>query len=228
METHLRTELVLAALNMALGQRRPRGVIHHSDHGSQGEFKRSSQHLDRENCDDYSKAPFRSMRASTVAITGPASGSTAGELSAVLGIDCGRPFNRRTLLSTPECRPPWVAGGSGGRAACHRYIFRSLRSPCRAAIYRLPSAERSPSCVFKDRESARLPASLGGPLRRSPASCAGTPRRVAADWNIAPPPRNGMLIVRCAVPKQPSWWGTKPCAVMCKTGLQVRLPRLTG
>jgi transposase InsO family protein len=35
METHLRTELVLAALNMALGQRRPRGVIHHSDHGSQ-------------------------------------------------------------------------------------------------------------------------------------------------------------------------------------------------
>ena len=35
MATHLRTELVLAALNMALGQRRPRGVIHHSDHGSQ-------------------------------------------------------------------------------------------------------------------------------------------------------------------------------------------------
>src|SRR6266851_3563564 len=44
METHLRTELVLAALNIALGQRRPRGVIHHSDHGSQGRFKRSSQH----------------------------------------------------------------------------------------------------------------------------------------------------------------------------------------
>ena len=35
METHLRTELVLAALNMALGQRRPAAVIHHSDHGSQ-------------------------------------------------------------------------------------------------------------------------------------------------------------------------------------------------
>jgi putative transposase len=35
METSLRTELVLQALNMALGQRRPGGVIHHSDHGSQ-------------------------------------------------------------------------------------------------------------------------------------------------------------------------------------------------
>lgn len=35
METHLRTELVLAALNMALGQRRPQAVVHHSDHGCQ-------------------------------------------------------------------------------------------------------------------------------------------------------------------------------------------------
>jgi putative transposase len=35
METYLRTELVLKALNMALGQRRPVGVIHHSDQGSQ-------------------------------------------------------------------------------------------------------------------------------------------------------------------------------------------------
>lgn len=35
METHWRTELVLAALNMALGQRRPGAAIHHSDHGTQ-------------------------------------------------------------------------------------------------------------------------------------------------------------------------------------------------
>ena len=31
MANHLRTELVLGALNMAIGQRRPQGVIHHSD-----------------------------------------------------------------------------------------------------------------------------------------------------------------------------------------------------
>src|SRR5688572_33247063 len=35
MATHLRTELVLEALDMALGQRRPQGVIHHSDQGTQ-------------------------------------------------------------------------------------------------------------------------------------------------------------------------------------------------
>lgn len=35
MAEHLRTELVLSALNMAIGQRRPKGVVHHSDQGTQ-------------------------------------------------------------------------------------------------------------------------------------------------------------------------------------------------
>lgn len=35
METHLRTELILAALNMAITQRQPEAVIHHSDRGCQ-------------------------------------------------------------------------------------------------------------------------------------------------------------------------------------------------
>ena len=35
MANHLRTELVLAALNMALHQRQPSDVIHHSDQGTQ-------------------------------------------------------------------------------------------------------------------------------------------------------------------------------------------------
>ncbi len=37
-------DLVLAALNMALEQRRPDTVIHHSDQGCQPGFNRSSQH----------------------------------------------------------------------------------------------------------------------------------------------------------------------------------------
>ncbi len=35
MESHLRTELVVAALDMAVAQRHPTAVIHHSDHGCQ-------------------------------------------------------------------------------------------------------------------------------------------------------------------------------------------------
>ena len=35
MANHLRSELVKDALDMALGQRSPEGVIHHSDQGSQ-------------------------------------------------------------------------------------------------------------------------------------------------------------------------------------------------
>lgn len=44
MANHLRSELVLDALEMAVTQRKPRDVIHHSDQGSQPGFKRSSQH----------------------------------------------------------------------------------------------------------------------------------------------------------------------------------------
>jgi putative transposase len=45
---HMRTSLVTAALGMAIAARKPpAGVIFHSDHGCQGEFNRSSQHLDQ-------------------------------------------------------------------------------------------------------------------------------------------------------------------------------------
>jgi putative transposase len=44
MATHLRTELVLDALNMAVAQRRPTTVIHDSNQGCQLEFNWSSQH----------------------------------------------------------------------------------------------------------------------------------------------------------------------------------------
>jgi putative transposase len=77
MANHLRAELVLDALNMALGQRRPRDVIHHSDQGSQGGFKWSSQHLDKGGCGEYSKAAFGSVRARCVALARPALGGAA-------------------------------------------------------------------------------------------------------------------------------------------------------
>jgi putative transposase len=47
--THMRTDLVLDALRMALARREAGAdveLVHHSDAGSQGGFTRSSQHLD--------------------------------------------------------------------------------------------------------------------------------------------------------------------------------------
>jgi putative transposase len=59
METHLRTELVLAALDMAVAQRRPLDVIHHSDQRTQGGFNRSSQQSLREPIVEHHRAPRR-------------------------------------------------------------------------------------------------------------------------------------------------------------------------
>jgi len=71
----LHRDLALAALRKALALRRPAaGLIHHSDRGSQGEFKRSSQHLDEGGCDEQSKATFGSVRESTIAVTWSATG----------------------------------------------------------------------------------------------------------------------------------------------------------
>jgi putative transposase len=45
MRDHLPQEWAIAALTMAIQRQKPaRGLIHHSDRGSQGGFKRSSQH----------------------------------------------------------------------------------------------------------------------------------------------------------------------------------------
>src|SRR5260370_5917785 len=52
MANHLRAELVLDAMEMAVGQRPPKDVIHHSDQGSQGGINWSSQHNRDEWCDD--------------------------------------------------------------------------------------------------------------------------------------------------------------------------------
>lgn len=52
MADHMRSELVVDALQMAIARRRPApGLIHHSDQGSQGGFKWSSQRSIEEGCD---------------------------------------------------------------------------------------------------------------------------------------------------------------------------------
>ncbi len=73
MRDHLRQELAIAALTMAIQRQRPgRGLIHHSDRGSQGGFNRLSQHPEVGGCDEGSKATIPSVWTSAIAVAGSA------------------------------------------------------------------------------------------------------------------------------------------------------------
>jgi len=74
METHLRTELVLTALEMAIGQRKPHNVVHHSDQGSQAGLKWSSQHLEGGSCDEEAQAAFGPVWSGAIVLTRSAGG----------------------------------------------------------------------------------------------------------------------------------------------------------
>jgi hypothetical protein len=113
METHLRTELILAALNMALTQRRPSEVIHHSDRGCQGGFKWSLQHFNDGGCDDISKTAVGLFRTRQVVLAGPADGRACGA-TAVLGRDCGGALERASSSSRSGIVAGWSTLVSGG------------------------------------------------------------------------------------------------------------------
>ena len=85
----LKAQLVLDAMNMALTQRRPVAVIHHSDQGSQGEFKRSSQHLDGGGCDEQTEAALGSGRTSAFVLAGKTADCRARRTGTLLDGDCG-------------------------------------------------------------------------------------------------------------------------------------------
>jgi hypothetical protein len=85
-------ELAIAALDMALAARRPPpgSLIHHSDRGVQGEFKRSSQHPDEGGCDEHSKAAFGSVWAGAIVVTRSTAGGRTRRAATVLGSYRGR------------------------------------------------------------------------------------------------------------------------------------------
>jgi hypothetical protein len=83
--------LAAAALKAAIRVRRPpKGCVHHSDRGSQGEFKRSSQHLDEGGCDEHSKAAFGSIWAGAIVVTRSTAGGRTRRAATVLGSYRGR------------------------------------------------------------------------------------------------------------------------------------------
>jgi hypothetical protein len=92
MADHLRRELVLDALGMALHQRKPgAGLIHHSDHGVQPGLNRSSQHLDREVCHGArARLGSGSDGQAADAVTGSSTGRPQGASAIVLDGDLPR------------------------------------------------------------------------------------------------------------------------------------------
>jgi putative transposase len=69
MSATMTAQLVTDALIMAIWRRgKPDALLHHSDRGSQGGFKRSSQHLDEGGCDEEAQAAFGSMWAGAVVV----------------------------------------------------------------------------------------------------------------------------------------------------------------
>ena len=73
----LKTRVVLDALDMAIVARKPDNVVHHSDRGSQGGFKRSSQHLNVGSCDEPSKASIPAVWTGAAVVTGTTASSEA-------------------------------------------------------------------------------------------------------------------------------------------------------
>jgi len=75
MACHMRAQLVVDALKMALARRRPDpGLVHHSDRGSQGGFNRSSQRSIERGCDGHEETGGRSGWAAGDALSGPSAG----------------------------------------------------------------------------------------------------------------------------------------------------------
>ena len=99
MAEHMRTELVVDALAMAIaargGDHAVHGVIAHADRGSQGGIKGSSQHLDVEGCDGFQQGSAGDpCDAWSDAVAWSAAGVAARAPSTVLGSDRWRGLQR--------------------------------------------------------------------------------------------------------------------------------------
>jgi transposase InsO family protein len=84
---HMRTDLVLDALRTALARRRSGAdveLVRHSDAGSQGGFKRSSQRSIERGCDGPEHSGLGACWSAGDALAGASAGRTAGASAAVL------------------------------------------------------------------------------------------------------------------------------------------------
>jgi putative transposase len=219
MADHMRSELVVDALRMAVNRRRPAaGLIHHSDQGSQGGFKWSLQRLDDEGLLWASRGGVgltgrggrRCVRLVAREWRGVRIGSGSGRRSLRGCRVIGRAWPR-------VCRPRSASGGFVRVAGCHRLAGRR----CRDAICPLRSGRRSRSRGRWAAGCVRSPGGWAGRRRRSRGSCAATPRLGVAGWSIGPRRRSGTPSGGRGAPRRPSWPPTRGCAATYRTASAV-------
>jgi hypothetical protein len=127
---HLRTELVVDAIDMARWRRKPVGTIIHSDRGTQGGFNWSSQHLVLMEVRDGSSAEsIGSGGAAEAAVAGHAADSS-GSAASVLGRD------RQGAVAGGGCRTG--RGVAAGRRSLvpQRWRHAAIR-PAQAALWQV-------------------------------------------------------------------------------------------
>ena len=127
MAEHMRSELVVDALKMAVARRRPDpGLVHHSDQGSQGGFKRSSQRSIRERCDGQEGSGLGACGSAAVAVAGTSAGGPVGASAAVLGGDRSGRLQRGRCGGGGRVGSGWRPVVSGGWRRADRHAGRAV------------------------------------------------------------------------------------------------------
>ena len=174
-------DFVLDALEQALHDRRPAsraGLVHHSDRGAQGGFKRSSQHLDW-SCDEHSKTALGSVWAGALVLARSTAGGrakerrrfwaaiAAGAASEDAAVGVGVPQAVGTRWFRKAGGMPPLMFGLSAKPLSGRYLSFAER-------------ERSRSFAFRATPCRRLLVGSGGWHRQSPENCGATPPPEAA------------------------------------------------
>jgi putative transposase len=128
MKSHLRTELVLAAIDMAIAQRRAVGVIHHSDHGCQY----TSYAFGKRYCE-------AGVKPSMGSVGDCYDNAMAESLWATLEREV---LSRRRFRSQAEARMAvftWIEAWYNPVSYCPpRYVIDRFRKPCLSAGISVP------------------------------------------------------------------------------------------
>ena len=201
----LRSDLALDALEQAICDREEdeaERLVHHSDRGVQGGFKRSSQHLKKEEELRWRQASADGrielyVRRCVHPVVPRWDAGSIGRGSGRKSLEGCRARSRRWQ---PACLPLLARAGFANVVACHLSVFVL----CRGATYRSSSEKRLRFFMLAVAACARSPGSWAAHRRRSRENCGGTQQHEVETSRIEPQPPNGMPIDERDVRKLPN------------------------